>query len=730
MKKILIFTFLLIIPISLTPNAYAMFLPPIEIIDSTGDGGGNVLTNVYDIAVDSSGSVFVSGQGSDNVFKITPGGVITEIINSTGDGDGNTLSNPSGVAVDSSGNVFVSGQGSDNVFKITPEGIITEIIDSTGDGGGNTLAESDGVAVDSSGFVFVAGYGSDNVFKITPGGVITAIINSTGDGGWNTLSNPSGVAVDPSGNVFVSAQGSHNAFKITPGGVITKISDSIGGGGNPIIARDGIAVDSLGNVFLVGSTNNVFKITPDGIITEIIDSTGDGLGNTVNCPRDIAVDSSGNVFVSTFCMSNAFKINTPGTCSTSGTPCTITEIIDTYGDGSGNILSESSGIDIDSSGFVFVGGFGFDNAFKIDFACSVPVSGDLTVTSDCPLFRTAGDPPKSNENSDMSCIVPENEDEIKEEYENLLNSLISDWELTDVHVGCFGIIQTVYQLPEFSSETTMYSVMLSSDYNLRSETLDIKDFLTKRNQVVSNSISKLLSNEVFKEVDAKFVNKSISFSYGTGIFGITAYNESENKKSSFEIDTTRDDLVDFELTNNLDMKSLPIIQKVRQHGGDFLKNSRSHCEIKICSESSCGKTDVYTSYTIDNRGIIPYAYTARIDMEGLSCPPFIKVGLTPNMELSYVFPFDEKGVRTGLPQYVEKEITPEILQDMLDNMDTGQITFKPPLKQMKKAIKPETVVCNEGLELIFKSSDGSPACVKQSTSQKLLVRGWTILGNP
>jgi len=32
-------------------------------------------------------------------------------------------------------------------------------------------------------------------------------------------------------------------------------------------------------------------------------------------------------------------------------------------------------------------------------------------------------------------------------------------------------------------------------------------------------------------------------------------------------------------------------------------------------------------------------------------------------------------------------------------------------------------------ELIFKSSDKSPACVKQSTAQKLLVRGWTALGH-
>jgi hypothetical protein len=58
--------------------------------------------------------------------------VITEIIDSTGDGGGNALNEPGAVAVDSSGNVYVAAN-SDNVFKITPGGAITEIIDATGD---------------------------------------------------------------------------------------------------------------------------------------------------------------------------------------------------------------------------------------------------------------------------------------------------------------------------------------------------------------------------------------------------------------------------------------------------------------------------------------------------------------------------------------------------------------------------------------------------------------------
>ncbi len=49
----------------------------------------------------------------------------------------------------------------------------------------------------------------------------------------------------------------------------------------------------------------------------------------------------------------------------------------------------------------------------------------------------------------------------------------------------------------------------------------------------------------------------------------------------------------------------------------------------------------------------------------------------------------------------------------------------PPLKQISKGILPENVTCKEGLKLIFKQNN-SPACVKPSTAEKLIERGWTI----
>lgn len=52
--------------------------------------------------------------------------------------------------------------------------------------------------------------------------------------------------------------------------------------------------------------------------------------------------------------------------------------------------------------------------------------------------------------------------------------------------------------------------------------------------------------------------------------------------------------------------------------------------------------------------------------------------------------------------------------------------YLPPLKQINNDISSKGVLCNDGLELILKSTDNSPACVKPVTAEKLIARGWGI----
>ncbi|MDE1829431.1 MAG: hypothetical protein KGI25_03815 [Thaumarchaeota archaeon] len=47
-----------------------------------------------------------------------------------------------------------------------------------------------------------------------------------------------------------------------------------------------------------------------------------------------------------------------------------------------------------------------------------------------------------------------------------------------------------------------------------------------------------------------------------------------------------------------------------------------------------------------------------------------------------------------------------------------------PLNQTKSGVPVKNVVCGQGLELVIKNEDGSPACVTPETAQKLVERHW------
>ena len=131
--------------------------------------------------MDAAGNAYVTGQLSNNAFKITPAGASPRSSTRPATGAGNILSEAAGIAVDGAGSAYVTGQLSDNAFKITPAGVITQIIDAIGDGASHALDDPRGIAVDATGNAYVTGFNSDNAFKITPAGAITRIIDATGD---------------------------------------------------------------------------------------------------------------------------------------------------------------------------------------------------------------------------------------------------------------------------------------------------------------------------------------------------------------------------------------------------------------------------------------------------------------------------------------------------------------------------------------------------------------------
>jgi hypothetical protein len=55
---------------------------------------------------------------------------------------------------------------------------------------------------------------------------------------------------------------------------------------------------------------------------------------------------------------------------------------------------------------------------------------------------------------------------------------------------------------------------------------------------------------------------------------------------------------------------------------------------------------------------------------------------------------------------------------------TDENIILPPLKQIKSGISIDKIQCRDNLQLILKTSDNSPACVKPETKTKLIERGW------
>ena len=354
----------------------------VEILDSKTGGGGSFLSAPEGVAVGASGSVFIAGSASDNVFEITPTGVVREIIDASGDGAGAGLDQPTAVAVGDDGSVYVTGQRSDNVFRIDPGGSITEILDRSGDGLGNLLRGPTDLALDSSGSVVVCGIFSDNVFRVTPQGLVTEILDATGDGLGNDFGQPRSVATDDFGNVYASSTlPTSSVFRVRPSGLIQEIIDRDGdGSGNQLLRAGPLATDAVGNVFVVGlNSDNAFRITPEDTVTEIIDSTGDGVGNGLSNPNTVATDASGNVFVGGFKF--VFKVAPSGA---------IDVVLDEAGDGLGNVISLAQDAAVSPSGRLYVSGGGgslSDSVMEITPAGSVAEIADFRGTVAIPLLR-------------------------------------------------------------------------------------------------------------------------------------------------------------------------------------------------------------------------------------------------------------------------------------------------------------------------------------------------------
>ena len=286
--------------------------------------------------------------------------------------------------------------------------------------GGNNYDDGFSIAVDGSGYAYVTGFtqstnfptktgayqtnleGTTNVFVTKLNATATSLLYSTYLGGNNQGDvrgdKGYGIAVDSSGNAYVTGFTDSTNFPTTTGafqtilegGLENAFMTKLNASGTALIystylgvnsVGSGIAVDGTGNAYVTGSTGSNFptttsayqpilegttnsfvtKLNPAG--TSLLYSTYLG-GNNSDEAQGIAVDASGNAYVTGFTDSTnfpttagAFQTSLGGNQNAFVTKVNATGsalIYSTYLGGNNN--DYSIGIAVDASGNAYVTG--------------------------------------------------------------------------------------------------------------------------------------------------------------------------------------------------------------------------------------------------------------------------------------------------------------------------------------------------------------------------------------
>jgi sugar lactone lactonase YvrE len=181
----------------------------------------------------------VNSFGLRNVSTVAGTGV-------AGYKDGSALeaqfNSPNDVVVDGAGNIFVTEFKNHTVRKITPSGVVSTFAGNgtagwqDGVGTGAQFNQPGGLAIDGAGNLYVTEFTGQRIRKVTPGGLVTTVAGTNkagfmdGQGSEALFNMPDGIAVDSLGNLYVSEDGNHAVRKVDASGNVTTVA-GLGVGG-------------------------------------------------------------------------------------------------------------------------------------------------------------------------------------------------------------------------------------------------------------------------------------------------------------------------------------------------------------------------------------------------------------------------------------------------------------------------------------------------------------------
>jgi uncharacterized protein (TIGR03437 family) len=298
------------------------------------------------VALDAQGNVYVADSYNNIVVGISTAGTLTLVAGNSNagfSGDGGpatvaTLNGPWGVALDASGNLYIADRNNHRIRKVSG-GLITTVAGTgvpgfSGDGGLAVNAKLDypfGVALDAAGNLYISDQFNARIREVSGGTIKTVAGNGFtdygGDGGPATsagLYNPRGIALDTLGNLYITDEDHYRIRKVS-GGIITTVagngSDGFSGDGGPATSASlaspyAVAVDGAGSLYIADFDNLRIRKVSGGTISTVagdgvVGFSGDGGPATGASlyPVGVAVDASGQIFIADFLNERVRKVS-------------------------------------------------------------------------------------------------------------------------------------------------------------------------------------------------------------------------------------------------------------------------------------------------------------------------------------------------------------------------------------------------------------------------------------